>query len=393
MKLLVQLLVASLLVTSLLVGLARTSSAQTTAPAEAEALLAGVGDAYAHLRSLRLEAITTADYAAAGQTIRRELKSTAARDGGRHFRYELPGELVVAADAGSVYVYVPPAMRYYETDRDADGPLTPQTLGEAATAALSDADLSLLLSVVRDPAAVLRSLGEVSADGADALRVVRPDKSVWTLAFDPRTRLLREVTADESATLRDAGVPGVERALRRTTYTTVEPDADVAAGAVAFSPPAAAQQVEPGAAVAGDLDGKPAPALALPDLEGNVVSLASLKGKVVLVDFWASWCGPCVASIPHVKSLAEKHAGDGLAVLAVNLKEAPETARQFAADRAMNGKGMRVLLDADGAAGDRWGVAAIPYSVVVGRDGAVRKVIVGLDPEAVEAAVTAALAE
>ena len=382
-----------LLVALLLLGLARTSLAQATRPAEAEPLLARVGDAYVKLASLELEATTTADYAAAGRTVQRELKSTSARDAGRHFRYELPGELVVAADAGAVYVYVPPALRYYRVDREAGKPLTPQTLGDAAADALANADLSLLLSVVDDPAAVLRALGDVSGDGPDALQVVRPDKSVWTLTFDPKTSLLRQVVADERQTLRDAGVPNVERAERRTTYTRVEPDGAVAAERVAFAPPATAQQIEPDAAVADDLAGKPAPALALPDLAGDAVSLAALRGKVVLVDFWASWCGPCVASIPHVKSLAADHAGDGLVVLAVNLKEAAETARQFAADNAMTAQAMRVLLDADGAAAERWGVRAIPFSVVVGRDGAVRKVVIGLDPEAVEAAVKAALAE
>lgn len=65
--------------------------------------------------------------------------------------------------------------------------------------------------------------------------------------------------------------------------------------------------------------GNPAPEISLPDPEGNVVKLSSLKGKVVLIDFWASWCGPCRKENPHVVNLYKKYKDKGFTVYGVSL--------------------------------------------------------------------------
>ena len=387
-----------LIVVALLLIVTRPTLAQNTRPTDpaVDALLARVTTAYRDAKTLRLEATTTGDYDVGGRVVNHEVKIASARAAAGRFRSEAAGELVVAATADGVFVYVPAALRYYKADPLGEA-VTPTTLGDAATNALLEADPSLLLSLVQDPAALLKSLGTLGVEGDNDLTVARPDESRWTLRFDPQTSLLREVVADDSATFTAAGVPDVRRATRTTRYSVVEPNADVAADAVAFVPPETAQQVEPGAAVAtGDVEGlagKPAPALALKDLAGNAVTLAQFKGRVVVIDFWATWCPPCRAGIPHLTEMARTLDKEGVTVLAVNVQEAADAVRQFAADNGMTADAMKVLLDADGAVTAAWGVGAYPTTVVVGRDGVVRKTLVGLQPAELDAAVKAALAE
>jgi thiol-disulfide isomerase/thioredoxin len=127
-----------------------------------------------------------------------------------------------------------------------------------------------------------------------------------------------------------------------------------------------------------DLVGKPAPAIAGNDVDGKPVSLADLKGKVVLVDFWATWCPPCVASIPALDALAEKFHGQRFEILAVNVdamhddakddKAVLQDVRRFLVKHRvtwlnmLNGRG-----SGDFAAA--YHVEQIPANFLVGRDG------------------------
>ena len=394
-----------LFVTALAYAATRSGDGPTTKPAAAEvspqvrALLDRTTDAYRGLKSLSLEGTVTADYEAGGREVHQAVDLHSARASADRFRSEISGEIVVAGTGEGVYVYVPTILRYYKGE-PLGATVTPTNLGDPATNGLLETDPSLLLSLIQDPAALLRSLGKLDAasadDGNENLVIARPDESTWTLRFDGKTNLLREVEVDESATLRAGGVPDVKRATRTVRYTAVKPDADVTAEQIAFVPPSTAQQVDPNAAVAtGDvtgLVGKAAPDLSLRDINGSVVSLSQFKGRVVVVDFWATWCPPCVAGMPHLTEMARKLGDAGVTVLAVNAQESADQVRQFAADNGMNADAMRVLLDADGAAQQRWGVYGFPTTVVVGRDGVVRKAIVGLDPAQIEVAVKAELA-
>lgn len=116
------------------------------------------------------------------------------------------------------------------------------------------------------------------------------------------------------------------------------------------------------------------PPLALPVLDGTRWQLADQRGRVVVVNFWATWCEPCRAEMPSLQRLAARHAQDGLAVVAVNYRETLATIRRFveAAELALP-----VLLDADGAAALAWTPRIFPSTVLIGRNGRPAGVVVG----------------
>lgn len=122
--------------------------------------------------------------------------------------------------------------------------------------------------------------------------------------------------------------------------------------------------------------GKPVPPVTFPMLDGSKVELASLKGKVVLLDFWATWCGPCVRGLPKVAEVAGALAEQGVVFLAVNLDEDKETIRKFLDQKKLE---LRVAM-ADQKVGEQFGIDGIPHTVIVGRDGVVRAVHVGFGP-------------
>jgi thiol-disulfide isomerase/thioredoxin len=143
------------------------------------------------------------------------------------------------------------------------------------------------------------------------------------------------------------------------------------------------------------LAGKPAPAFTLKDLEGKSVELGQLKGSVVVLDFWATWCGPCVQSLPHIAELSREQGPKGLKVFAVNQQEGEAEVKQFlSAHRDLND--LTVLLDSNGAVGAKYLANAIPETVVIGKDGVIKKVFVGAGPDTpqqLHAAVESAMSQ
>jgi len=119
-----------------------------------------------------------------------------------------------------------------------------------------------------------------------------------------------------------------------------------------------AYQVSPWA---GPVDG-----FQLVDTTGKVWRAADFRGRAVLLNFWASWCEPCRAEMPSLQQAAALHGADKLLVLAINFKEKPASALQFA-ERA--GITLPVLLDVDGQAARRWGVQIFPTTLTIDRRG------------------------
>ena len=121
--------------------------------------------------------------------------------------------------------------------------------------------------------------------------------------------------------------------------------------------------------------GKPAALpIALLGVDGEPVSLQQFRGKVVLVNFWATWCEPCIAEMPSMQQLRERLAAEGFEVLAVNYQEGP--ARISAFMQKMN-LSFPIVRDTDGQVARVWGARVFPASYLVDRRGDIRYAISG----------------
>jgi len=123
--------------------------------------------------------------------------------------------------------------------------------------------------------------------------------------------------------------------------------------------------------------GASAPEFQLSDLRGQPVSLSQFKGKAVILDFWATWCGPCRLSMPILEKLQEEHPED-LKLLAINLEEPRDQVRDYVARRNIR---TTVLLDSDGKVGRVYGSDQIPMQVLIDRKGIVRDIKIGFSPK------------
>ena len=120
--------------------------------------------------------------------------------------------------------------------------------------------------------------------------------------------------------------------------------------------------------------GGPAPELVLQALDGPAHRLADYRGRVVLVNFWATWCEPCRDEMPSMQRLKEKLAGRPFAVLAVNLDEPEARIRTFLSRMKVD---FTILLDPERKAAKAWDARILPASFVAGPDGRVRYSLVG----------------
>ena len=229
------------------------------------------------------------------------------------------------------------------------------------------------------------------------------DYTSGDLALGDDTRWSRAVPADAFVLQASAASVLVEDLVKELAKERAKQDAiveaDVAAEIAETGGPVAVggaavvdQQNAPVAApeATHPTVGKPAPDVTFTLLDDATVRLAGLKGKVVVLDFWATWCGPCVAGLPKVAEVTKKLADRGVVMFALNLDQTRRTVR-----RHLRSNKLDVTVSVvDQPILEAFGVSGVPHTVVIDATGVIRKVHVGYTPgdEAMlEQAILAAL--
>lgn len=243
--------------------------------------------------------------------------------------------------------------------------------------ALSDGSTQLLFAGKRV------SLVE-SKDGIDVLAVSDEEiTSRWSVKT--ASGEIERIEMDFKSSLEKQGATQVRRAQSTLQFEPADHSPQLDGAAFAFrAPPDAieAQEQTPTLGVAeGDLKelvGKPAPAFELADTEGAKVSLESLKGKVVVLDFWATWCGPCAKSLPILNQVAGEFKDKEVVVYPVNLAEDAGAVRSFLQQMHIE---LRSLLDTQQSVAKEYRVSGIPQAVIIGKDGNVRYADAGVSSE------------
>lgn len=380
-------------------GFAQADAGSTTAPATQPAvvlgedvrpLVEGVVGAYRELKSLKLEGTITGQFDVLGRQRTETSRFISAYLAPGVFRHAIEGDVEVGSTGEKLYAYTRRSHAYMTADVPDERP-TVDKLPAPLAAVLSFQNPSLTFAVSGDPMLELTENVQSLTRAADVSIGDRPHPTLHLvlaggdeldLSFDPETNLLRRAVFDLRKSMEKGGAVEVKQATVTIDYTDIDTSAALSAEQFAWSPPLSARDAEQARAAEQEmlaafqkLEGQPAPDFTLPTLDGKQVALSELRGSVVLLDFWATWCGPCVASMPKLEQTHKDNAATGLKVFAINVGEDQAKVQPFVDEHKLT---MPILLDTESAVAGKYGAdKAIPFQVLIGRDGVVRKIVVG----------------
>jgi peroxiredoxin/outer membrane lipoprotein-sorting protein len=362
--------------------------------ADAQQVIDQISEAYGKLKTLDLTGTLSSKIEAAGDKQTESTEFTATFSAPNKFRHALKDDVLCGSTGEKAYSYLK-AKNFYSIADTAKEKVATKDLPAPLPKILEMQNPSLLLALAKDPARELTenvtsivkvddtNVGDVSCP---TLEISLTNKLIVTLAVDPQTHLVRRSMTNIKAMLEKQGVPDVKNASFTIEYATTTPGGDLPDTQFAWAPPEGAKDIKAmqTAAAGGDepnpadaLVGQEAPAFKVTGLDGKEVSLSDLKGKVIVLDFWATWCPPCRASLPHLNKLYDEKKGEGLQVFAVDQQEDKDKVQSFVDKTKLT---VPVLLDANGGVGEKYKVNGIPETVVIGKDGKVKKVFIGFDP-------------
>ncbi|MDH3582727.1 MAG: redoxin domain-containing protein [Phycisphaerae bacterium] len=364
---------------------------------QAAQVLESVARFYGERKDLSVTAVMKAHYEAQGRKRSAERRFQIAMQRPNRFRFATvdagDGGGVVSSDGEKFSVFLRRLGKYTEADSPGD---LEKILQDRFLLVLSSGSARAIGALLRaDPAgAVVGKSGEVRYLGRETLAgqphhrlALRGEDEavIWWVSAGDRP-LVHRIEIDLSARLKAARAAG-QKLNMSLVYDLVDwkIDAGLEKAAFAFKPPEAVKKVasfdRPAGPAGGahTLVGKPAADFSLPRLEGGEAKLAAHRDQqVVILDFWATWCGPCVRAMPILADVADGYRDKGVVFYAVNQKEAPEKINQFL---QRSGLDLTVLLDRDGAVARAYGVRGIPQTVIIDREGTVQAVHVGFSPD------------
>lgn len=124
-------------------------------------------------------------------------------------------------------------------------------------------------------------------------------------------------------------------------------------------------------------EGNKAPNFGLKTLDGQEVKLSDMVGKKVILNFWATWCPPCKAEMPHMQKFYEEQKNNQVTILAVNLTTSEKSSNNIGAFVKDYGLTFPIVLDSDGQVGQTYQAVTIPTSYIIDTKGVIRKKIIG----------------
>ncbi len=327
-------------------------------------------------------------------------------------------------DGKTLSIYTPASGRYFqqplgEPPSPAAGP-TPQSIMRNLPVLwiLTNPDQSLLATATAFDSAV-RPQEEIAGRTADHAMLVtsadawfgtaasggEEDRVTMDLFFDAETRMLLRLNLELTSAMRNRITqmdqqrtpPQLNAANWQFNAGQVRLNAPIPEDTFSFKPPADAQPAESMAAlfarggaepVNPEEDAErqeaqqartpyPAPDFALPDLSGRQVRLSDLRGKVVVLDFWATWCPPCRAWLPYLQKMHEDLKGRGVVVLGIDVGEEPKTVLSFVEKNKVS---FTILLDQQDKTSPLYHVSGIPQTVLIDQKGQVVLVHMGFEP-------------
>jgi peroxiredoxin/outer membrane lipoprotein-sorting protein len=294
------------------------------------------------------------------------------------------GELQVYSDGEVSWVFVPPLKQY--TRKITSGAKPTATDGAARFAAIAMQVLEQFerISASVRTANILRTEKlEIEGTPVECLVVEveleqqdSDERRVRTYWIDPQHYLVRKAVQFDK--LSGEAVDALETEIT-TTFRKADTNPSIPDGTFTFTPPADAKEVaafRPSRQTAIEI-GSDAADFQLKDLEGREIQLKTLRGNVVLLNFWATWCGPCRLEMPVIEKLHQQFHAKGLRVFGVNDEEI-DTIRDYVAEHEYS---FPTLVDTDQQAIKLYRIRGIPTMVVIDREGKIAQYRMGLSRE------------